>query len=135
MQLTSSATKSLQIGLQNLGWQLTSVEIDLDTETCRVELRSGNRLVTLDARPGSASITREAIEHVQATVGRRGDRMPVTRIVPRFIGRTRCDGMRSGFRALASYVADNSSVLLAHSDVRNLFRPLLASSSAKAGAQ
>lgn len=116
---------SLAKGLQSLGWELRAVDVDLDAESCRIEIASGNRLVTFDARNGSASITREIVDHEQVVVGRRGDRMPVNRIRMRLLGRTRCQGLRSGLRELSHYVADNSSALITHSAARDLFLPLL----------
>lgn len=122
------ASKTLAIRLHRIGWELVAVEIDLDSEACRIELKSGDTHVLFDARSGAASITRELHERVQETVGRRGDRMPVTVIRPRLVGRLRCSGLRSGLRALSHYVADNSTTLLTHSEGRDLFRPLLSAS-------
>lgn len=125
----TNKSASLAKSLAFLGWELRAVDVDLDAESCRIEIVSGDRLVTFDARNGSASITREIVDHEQVFVGRRGDRMPVNRIRMRLLGRTRCQGLRSGLRALSDYVSDNSSMLISRDAARDLFRPLLVSES------
>lgn len=120
------AERTLVRGLEAIGWQLLAVEIDADQETARIELKSGNRLVTFDARNGHATLTRELLTLELAKMGRRGDIFVSERIRPTFIGRSHFYGLRSGLRALSHYVADNSPRPLTYEQARNLFRPLLA---------
>lgn len=122
----------LERGLESIGWQLLSVEIDLGAETARIELAQGDLRVMLDARNGRATITRELMETAKRRVGRKGDITIVSRISPRFLSRQNCGGLRSGLRTLAHYVADNAPHALGHAEARDLFRPLLC---APAGAQ
>lgn len=111
--------------LDSAGWQLLSVDIDLCSETARIELRQEDLYVTFDARGGKASITREVMEKERIRVGRKGDISVTTRIAPRFIGRHSGLGLRSGLRFLSHYVADNAAIALSHKEARDIFRPLL----------
>jgi hypothetical protein len=122
--------RSLVVGLERIGWQLLAVDIDLDAETARIEMRRGALCVTFDAQHGRASITRDLIERETVRVGRRGDSFRAERIKTCFLGRERGLGLRSGLRALSHYVADNAAVAITHEQARNLFRPLLARGSA-----
>lgn len=125
---TIDAQRGLVMGLERLGWSISSVEIDLMKVTARVELRRGDLLVTLDARNGKATTTRERIRTETVLVGRRGDRCPVERLRTEFLGRAHHEGLRSGLRWLSSYVADNSTVQIPASGVRALFAPLMCAS-------
>lgn len=116
--------RHVQRSLEALGWTILCADIDLTRETGRVELRRENRLVTLDARNGKASLTRELIGIDTRRVGRRGDIQIVERIQMHLLGRDYCGtGLQSGMRALANYIADNSDVSRLES--RNAIRGLL----------
>lgn len=119
--------KSLVLLLHRAGWQVNGVEVDLVRATARVELQSyDGRLVTLDARNGRATLTREQVERSNVTVGRRGDRCRVERLQTRFLGRDLVGlGMRSGLRALCRYLADNSPRSLPATAFRAGFASLL----------
>lgn len=121
--------RSIEQALAAIGWQLLSVDIDIDREAARIELKRGDLHVMLDARHGRASLTREIHDRRQQRIGRKGDITVVERIEPRLLGRTRCDGLRSGLRTLSHYVADNAAVAIGHDQARELFRPLLQSAS------
>lgn len=112
--------RRLQRGLERIGWQVVSAELDLVRETARIELRHGDLLVTFDARNGRASTTRERVYVETELVGRRGDRFRAEVLRTRFLGRTRHLGARSGLRWLAQYVADNNEHQLCAPAVRAL---------------
>lgn len=114
-------------GLELAGWRLAAVEIDTVANTGRVELVSfAGRVVTLDVRHGKGTVTREQREVRTTTVGRRGDRAPVVRIVHTFLGRSRVDGVRSGLRVVANYIEDNApDGRLTRGAARVLLAPLL----------
>ncbi len=94
--------------LEAIGWTLSYFDIDVPSERARAGLRKGALEVTFDAQRGRSSITREMVEGYAETIGRRGDRFVAHRLRTRFIGRTRCEDMRSGLRFLSDYIADNS---------------------------
>lgn len=121
------ALRTLAASLESIGWSVAAVEIDLVTSTARVELRYGALVLTLDARNGRCTITRERVHTETVVVGRRGDRCPVERLRTEFLGRTRHEGIRSGLRWLCAYVADNTDpgALVSARNVRALFAPLL----------
>lgn len=121
-----ATAQSLVIGLERIGWSLKNVDIDLVSETARVELRRGNLEVIFDARNGRASITRGFVTTRTERVGRRGDSYRAETLGYEFAGRQSGLGLRSGLRALSHYVADNAPVAITHEQARNLFRPLLA---------
>lgn len=111
--------------LERIGWHVLSVEVDLVAESARMELRCGANLVTFDARNGAATTTREVLWSETVVVGRRGDRCRVDRLRTRFIGRERHEGMRSGLRWLAGYIAENGSRSALPKDVRDALRLIL----------
>lgn len=121
------AQRALVRALESAGWRLRAVEIDTHRATARVELvRADGLLVTLDARDGRASITREMTDREVVAVGRRGDRSRAERLHMRFVGRSRHEGVRSALRSLCNYVEDNAPVgKLPRSSVRALFAPLM----------
>ena len=113
-----------EAGMASMGWEVHALELDLVRGRGRLELcRRDGRLVTLDAQGGRATITREHLFESVAVVGRRGDRIPVRRVGARFLGRSHHEGVRSGLKALAHYVADNSST--ERLQARNLFRLIM----------
>lgn len=113
--------------LENAGWGILSIEIDLTREIARIELKShAGRLVTFDARNGKATITTEQLCFETEGVGRRGDRFLADRVRVRFVGRQRCGfGVRSGLKLFAEYLAENSPAQLVTADARNAMRCLL----------
>ena len=64
--------------------------------------RNDGRIVTFDSRNGSTSITREQTSVALVAIGRKGDRFMTERETIRFLGRTRCLGIRSGLRTLGA---------------------------------
>lgn len=115
-----------QYALESMGWELLTCEIDLACAAARIELRCGDRHVTLDAREGRASITRERRVAKSVAVGRRGDRFLAERVGYELIGRTRHEGVRSALRHLCSYVASNGTRALPPGAVRGLLAPVMA---------
>lgn len=112
--------------LSLLGWELADVDIDAERGNARMELKRGDGLVvTFAADHGRASTTRERIERRQVAVGRRGDRFIAERVSTRFVGRTRHEGVRSGLRWVAGYIADNSNGALLPAGARAILAPLL----------
>jgi len=123
--LTTTAQRTLVHTLERLGWSLTSAEVDLVTNTARIELRRvDGLLVTLDARNGTVSITRERVRVEVKRMGRDRYRAEVLRTD--FLGRTRHEGIRSGLRALANYVEDNATTAAPRFTARPAFAALLA---------
>lgn len=120
-----SPVELFRVSLERLGWNVTSVDIDLVRGTARIELRRGDRLVTFDARNGRATTTRERIRRTLATVGRRGDVTVVERLQLEFVGRERHEGIRSGLRWLANYVGDNATRPALRGEARAAFRLIL----------
>lgn len=113
--------------LELVGWRLAAVEIDTVANTARVELvSSAGRVVTLDVRNGKGTVTREQREVRTTTVGRRGDRTVVERVGHTFLGRSPVEGVRSGLRTVARYIADNApGGRLNRETARALLAPLL----------
>ncbi len=129
--IETSNTSALARALERHGWTCVRADINVHENTAFVSLRSdGGLCVHLVADGlGRVSLTREQHDRVQIAVGRRGDRALVERVQVRFVGRTRIEGgVRSGIRALAHYVADNSG--LSRQIVSEPFRSLLNSNSA-----
>lgn len=122
------AQRAIACALERMGWQMLAVDVDMVAETARIEVkRRDGLLVTLDARIGSASITREMMRTETTIVGRRGDRFLAERLRYEFLGRQRYTGVRSATRGLCYYLAENATTTaLSAYDVRNLFRYLLA---------
>jgi hypothetical protein len=123
--IREQCVRSLQRGLEAIGWQILSLEIDATTNRARIELRCGDRLVTFDAREGSATTTREIIERETVAIGRRGDRFRAERLKASLLGRDRHAGMRSGLRQLAAYIEQNAPKPALTGSVRELMRPML----------
>ena len=123
--LETPKTRSLVRNLEAIGWMLKSVEIDLVSETARIDLRRGNLEVIFDARKGGATITRGFIVTRTERVGRRGDSFNAETLGYEFAGRTNCYGLRCGIRELANYIADNAPVAITRQCARDLLRPLL----------
>jgi hypothetical protein len=103
------ALSRAQVALAYSGWELKSVEIDQVNARARIEVSRAGRHVILDVRQGAASVSRESWDVEQTTVGRRGDRSVVDRVVPRFLGRERFDDVRSALRYFADYVDGNGN--------------------------
>lgn len=131
--LTSASQRALVHALERAGWALLTCELDMHAQTARVELRRfDGRRVTLDARNGKATITREQDRTRQVLVGaggcesRRGG-LPCERTAPELIGRTRYEGARSALRSLCTYLADNavSEHRLTAPGMRALFGPVM----------
>ena len=126
LRLVDSRVSDLVQALEQAGWRLTSAEIDTHASTARIEIKGGDRLITLDARNGRATLTREIVRIDTVRVGRRGDTCRVDRLHTTFLGRSRYDGLRSAMRGLANYLADNAPIAaLPISDTRRLLAPLL----------
>ena len=123
----------LQRTLQSCGWDLRTVDIDLVGESCRVELmRRDGLLVTLDANSvlRRGTITREYSVSRRITVGAGGcvsnrGGLPSDRVSMQLLGRSHVSGMRSGIKALAHYVADNTDSPIGRLVMRDSFRALL----------
>lgn len=125
-EIATSAQHLLIHTLERLGWSLSSAEVNLVANTARVELRrTDGLLVTLDARNGRASITRERVRVETELRGRKSDRYRAEFIRVEFIGRTRYDGIRSAMRSLCNYVEDNAVAPALRFTVRPAFAALL----------
>ena len=109
IERTEASERMLVHALERLGWSLLAAEVDVDAQVARVELRRGDLLVTLDARNGAATITRERVRTTTERTGRRGDAYRAERMHVEFLGRSRHEGVRSAMRSLANYVEDNAS--------------------------
>jgi len=123
-----AAQRVAQHSLARLGWEIRVADVNLAAETVRLTLASTcGRLVTLDARGGKASVTREQTERYTASTGRRGDKAIVERVRTRLLGRTKFDcGARTAMRMFANYLADNSPVAQVEAaDARNAVRLLM----------
>lgn len=124
---TTTAQRTLVHTLERLGWSIASAEVDLVTNTARIELRRvDGLLVTLDARNGNVSITRERVRVEVEVTGRRGDRCRSEVLRTEFLGRTRHEGIRSALRSLANYVEDNATTTTPRFTARPAFAALLA---------
>ena len=102
--------RALQLTLDRGGWTILAVEIDLIRSTARVEVKRDDGLhVTLDARNGSATLTRElvSLRRAEGPVG--SGRWRPERLHTEFIGRQRFEGPRAALRGLCNYLADNAS--------------------------
>ncbi len=112
VSLADRRAQTLSAALGRFGWECIQADVDLVANTARVCFKScTDRLVTLDADGlGRVTVTREQRETETVPVGRRGDRMPAERLTTRFLGRSRCLGIRSGMREVAHYLADNAGV-------------------------
>lgn len=91
------------------GWELKNVEIDMVGRVARIEVSRGGRHVTFDVRHGKATVSRELWDIEQSTVGRRGDRSVVERIVPYFLGRAHFESVQSALRYFADYIDNNGN--------------------------
>ena len=101
--------RALQHTLDRGGWTILAVEIDLVRSTARVEVKRDDGLhVTLDARNGSATLTRElvSLRRAEGPVG--SGRWRPERLHTEFIGRQRFEGPRAALRGLCNYLADNA---------------------------
>lgn len=126
-EVATPAQRTLVHTLERLGWSIASAEVNLVAGTARIELRRADGLlVTLDARNGNVSITRERVRVEVEVTGRRGDRCRSEVLRTEFLGRTRHEGIRSGLRALASYVEDNATTTTPRFTARSAFAALLA---------
>ena len=123
--VTQTKAALLERVLDRAGWRLLNVEIDLSSETARVEVRKGDLHVTFDARNGRATLTREIVTlcRVDQLVG--SGRWRPERLHTRFIGRQSYEGVRSGLRAMSNYLADNAKVPTLRADVRDAMRLLM----------
>jgi len=123
---------ALVAALEGMGWELLTCEIDMHSETARVEIkRFDGRLVTLDARNGKATVTREQQRWTTAKIGRRGDECRVDRLGTEFLGREHCLGPRHALKKMCTYLADNPAPgrpALPAQDVRRLVAPLMGAS-------
>lgn len=128
-----SAQRALVHALERSGWSLLSCELDMHRQTARVELkRVDGRLVTLDARNGKATLTREQLGTRRVLVGagglesRRGG-LPSDRIHVTFLGRDACLGARHGLKKLCQYLCDNAAAphALPASQWRALMAPMM----------
>lgn len=96
--------------LQSAGWEPRNLDIDLVEGRLGVELhRADGRWVWLHADAhGRVHLERW---HRTTTIGTRatdvGRIAQSTQLSDDFIGRVRCEGLRSGLRRLCAYVADN----------------------------
>lgn len=108
------------VALDRVGYQLLAVEIDVDADRARVEVRRHDGYtLTLDVRRGVATITREMQRRETVTVGRRGDRFLANRLSMQFLGRTRVTGdVRAALQAFAETIADNSTPAILKSPQR-----------------
>lgn len=111
----------IQQTLELAGWDILA--LDVGPGTLRIELQRQGRLVTLDARNGTASVTREHVETLVQKRGRRGDVYRPETLSVTFLGRQRYEGVRSAMRGLANYVVDNSPLPLIGE--RRVFRALI----------
>lgn len=103
------AGAALIYALEQAGWRLINVEIDTHRETARIEIKGfDGRLLTLDARDGRASITREVEERWMERPAKQRRGFPVARYRYHLLGRTRYPGFRSAMRSLSHYLADNA---------------------------
>ena len=117
---TALALGRVRLALACSGWELKSAEIDMVGCTARIEVSRGGRHVTLDVRQGKATVSREVWDIEQATVGRRGDRSVVERIVPNFLGRARFESAQLALRYFADYIEGNGNGQLVGRDAFQL---------------
>jgi hypothetical protein len=117
---------ALERTLERAGWQILAVDIDMSSETARIELRRGELFVTFDARNGKASTTRERQEIRTYKAGRKGDIYRAERVHMHFIGRARHDNARDGLSWLAGYLADNSAGALTVGEAQAMLAPMVA---------
>lgn len=113
------------------GWELRDIDLDLISGRARVELHryDGRRVLLSTDAIGRTSLERS---HRTIALGRHSStrgRIPLSpQIEDEFLGRQRCEGPRSGLRALCSYVATNPAPgrqELPPSAVRAAFAPLM----------
>ena len=135
------AVKSATILLERGGWELREVDIDLVAGTARISARSyAGRVVTLYADQGGRRCylerCQERTEWVRRGAGgalfKGGGRSnnASAETVTDFLGRERCEGIRSGARALCVYLVDNAPRPLALADVRRAFGGILQAAAA-----
>lgn len=130
------AVKAATVLLERGGWELREVDIDLVAGTARVSVRShAGRVVTLFAdqqgRRCYLERCQERTEWVRRGAGgalfKGGGRSlsASEETVTDFLGRERCEGIRSGARALCVYLTDNAPRPLALADARRAFGGIL----------
>lgn len=130
--------------LERGGWELIQADIDMIAGTARVVVRSfGRRWVTLHAdgfgRRCYVERQAEVLRPVKigagglpCSGGGRGDSIPGERSEWFLLGRDHTEGIRSGARFLAAYLADNSDGQLSLADARRAFGGLLTEATKRA---
>lgn len=125
----TAAHAALIHAMERIGWSFLACEINMHEETARIEMkRADGRLITLDARNGKATITREQQRWTTAKAGRRGDVYRSERLGAEFLGRDHFIGARHALKKLCGYLADNpvdGARALPAQHVRALVAPLM----------
>lgn len=117
---------AVQYRLQQLGWDIDALDVDMPGGAVRICLRNGPVRVTFDARGGRASTTRERYRTEPVPMGRRGDRYISDRLIVDFMGRQRHADLRDGLRWLSEYVTHNGRAARLPHRADEVFLPLLA---------
>ena len=105
----SPSMTALCVVLGHIGWEVRNVDLDLVAGRATVEVhRHDGRWLYFSVDPlGRASIERwdRTIRLGRRAADKGGPQSP--QIEDTFLGRTRCEGARSGLRSLCTYLADN----------------------------
>jgi hypothetical protein len=118
MTTKTAALESLEKMLERGGWRINAIDLDLHHSTARVEVaRIDGLQVTLDARNGRASITREMLKPEAPKTQRNRYSSGLT---TQFLGRTCAEGPRHGLKILCDYIADNATTPLLPFEVRRV---------------
>lgn len=124
--LTQASGLALAMVLERAGWFLNRADVDLDAGTLFLSASSNHdgsgRVVVLHVpSAGRPTLTREQVGHHWSHRGR----YPQLNRSANLLGRDYVDGVRSGLRHFANYVADNSRVSALRHEIRGALLPLI----------
>jgi hypothetical protein len=98
------------------GWRVNTIDLDLQNGAARVEvIRTDGLRVTLDARQGRASVTREILSSPALENRNLFNTRKQTDV---FLGRIWAEGPRHGLKIFCDYIADNAMTPLLPIEVR-----------------
>ena len=123
-----AATRRLQLVMQQAGWEIHYVDIDITGDTPRAEIkvmRTDGRW--LWARVDGRGCTLERFHrdrYLGKPAGRTGRQPLSPQADDRFFGRTRPSGPRALLRELTAYIADNALGPVTLADLRAAWAPL-----------